>query len=61
MGLRSNQKALQVKVGGTWEYVFCRNPLRADPIATQSRHKALPGRALTYFETKFPNHQFRID
>jgi len=61
MILKSNQAALQVFLNGQWEYVFCRNETRENPVTTKTRAKALPGRAIDYFQTHFGNHDFRIE
>jgi len=53
-------KKLQVLINNEWKWVFCRNELKKDPITTENRLKALPGRAILYFQEKFANHQFRI-
>jgi hypothetical protein len=53
---------LQVNLNGKWEYVFCRNELRRDPIITKYPSKAQPGdtETLKYFQDRFGNHQFRV-
>jgi hypothetical protein len=53
-------KRLQVKIGDSWEYVFCRNELKKDPIITKNPKIALRAFDLDYFKNKFANHEFRI-
>lgn len=55
------QKKLMVKVNGEWKYVFCRNILKAEPIITESRRKALTASDIEYFQTHFGNHEFRSE
>jgi len=58
--LKRNQPALQVKLDGQWEYVFCYLVNKADPVITKDRRKALSAkRDLEYFKGKFGNHEFR--
>ena len=45
---------------GNWEYVFCYNPLNANPITTRTRRKALNQEDLGYFQARFGNHEFRV-
>jgi len=56
--LRKNQGALQVKVSGDWEYVFCYNGGKI--ITTKARTKALGKHHLPTFLSKFGNHEFRV-
>jgi len=60
--LKSNQKALQVKINNNWEFVFSRNAQEKDPIVTKNRSKAIKGdtASLDYFKKKFANHDFRL-
>jgi len=53
-------KKLQVKINGIWEFVFCRNWKKRDPITTKDKSKALTVNALEYFKEKFGNHEFRV-
>ena len=53
-------KRLQVKINNNWEYVFCRNETKRDPIITKNPKLALRSRDLEYFKSKFGNHEFRI-
>ena len=61
--LKSNQKALQVKIHGKWEYVFSRTEGKSDPVTTPNRRKAISGdqQSLKYFQNNFANHEFRIE
>jgi hypothetical protein len=56
------RKTLQVLINDTWEYVFCRNPLKRDPIITKDKTKAIHGdeQSLEYFTKSFSEHNFRI-
>lgn len=53
---------LQVKIGGTWFFVFCRNE-RTGIILTDSAEKAIRGdkNSLKYFQEKFADNEFRIN
>ena len=53
-------KTLQVKLNGKWEYVFCYNVLKSDPIVTNRQSAALRPNDLQYFQTRFGNHEFRV-
>lgn len=55
-------KKLQVLIDGQWEYVFCRNELKRNPITTNEKSKAITGdnHSLTYFQRYFANLSFRV-
>lgn len=55
-------KRLQVLMNGEWEYVFCRNEKKANPITTKDNTKAIKGdeHSLNYFQTQYASHIFRI-
>lgn len=55
-------KRLQVLMDNDWQFVFCRNELKRDPIVTADKTKAIRGdeHSLAYFQNHFGNHQFRI-
>ena len=59
-------KKLQVLIDNQWQYVFCRNQIRWDPITTKEKRKALPihfdqvETCLSYFQRHFSEHKFRI-
>ena len=55
-----NKKLLQVKIENHWHYVFCRNELKALPVITTDKSKALPASALDYFQRYFASLNFRI-
>lgn len=57
--LRANQAALQVLMGGQWQFVFCHN--RGLLVTTKDRRKALPGYDLKCFRSKFGNDVFRAE
>lgn len=59
--LRRNAAALQVRIGGCWRYVFCRNSAQRDPVTTHNREHALGADALAYFRRHFANHEFRVE
>lgn len=55
-----NQKALQAKVNGEWQYVFCNNTPNG-LVTTETRKKALHGEtALNYFQDEFADVEFRL-
>jgi len=56
-------KKLQVLLNGKWQYVFCRNPQKREPIVTQNKNNAITGdiHSLTYFQDCFSELQFRIN
>ena len=55
-------KRLQVLLNDSWEYVFCRNVLKATPIITKNKNNAIYGdnNSKAYFERYFSEYQFRI-
>ena len=55
-------KRLQVFLNDKWEYVFCRNELKRDPIITNDKLKAIKGdnNSLNYFQQNYGSLQFRI-
>lgn len=58
--LKSNQAAVQVWMGGEWQYVFCHCIGRI--VTTKDRQKALPARYdLEFFQNEFGNNVFRSD
>ena len=59
--LREDMPALQVRMGGSWRYVFCRNSARRDPVTTHDRARALGAEALDYFRRHFADHEFRVE
>jgi hypothetical protein len=56
------RKTLQVLINGSWEYVFCRNPLKRNPITTKDKTKAIHGddHSLEYFTNHFSEYTFKI-
>ena len=50
---------LQVKINGQWEFVFCRNERKIDPVITDDIKKAVSADALEYFKKHF-SHEFRV-
>ncbi len=62
--IRKNQKVLQAKINGEWQYVFCHNiegkGLITMPITPEKRKKAIHGdNALEYFQQKYADTEFR--
>ena len=57
--MRANK--LQVLINDNWEYVFCHNSLKFEPITTGDRLKAVPFNSLSlaYFEMKHSSYQFK--
>ena len=55
-------KRLQVFLNDQWEYVFCRNELKRNPIITSDKQKAIRGdkHSLEYFQSKYGFLEFRI-
>lgn len=53
------QRALQVKTGPGWEYVFCYSGDRGRIVTTRDRRKALTERDLPFFQNKYGNNEFR--
>jgi hypothetical protein len=55
-------KRLQVFINSKWEYVFCRNELKRDPIITKDKIKGIKGdnSSLEYFQRYFAGYDFRI-
>ena len=55
-------KRLQVFINNKWEFVFCRNPLKAIPITTDNRSKAIRGDqySLEYFSNSYASLEFKI-
>ncbi len=56
-------KKLQVFLDSNWQYVFCRNPQKREPIITQNKNNAITGdvHSLSYFQDCFSELQFRIN
>ena len=54
---------LKVLIEKEWEYVFCRNELKVNPITTKDKTKAIRGdkNSLQYFERYFGNHIFKVE
>lgn len=52
-------KKLQVKIDGSWHYIFATNPARGI-ITTDKKEKALGARDLEYFQSKYANDEFRV-
>jgi len=52
-------KKLHVKTEKGWEMVFCHN--NGVIITTPDRSKALPQNALKYFQSRFANHEFKLE
>ena len=55
-------KRLQVKTKDGWKWVFCYNThdMKGPIIPTKEKSKALPATDLEYFQSRFGNHEFRI-
>jgi len=55
-------KRLQVLIDNNWEYVFCRNELKRNPITTKEKNNAIRGddNSKAYFERYFSELTFRI-
>ena len=55
-------KKLQALIDGKWQYVFCRNPQKREPITTPNRRNAITGdiHSLSYFQDCFSELKFRI-
>jgi hypothetical protein len=53
------KKYLQVRINNDWVFVFCRNELAALPITTKDKRKALPAKALDYFQKHYGSLDFR--
>ena len=55
-------KKLQVLIDSKWKYVFCRNELKALPITTENKSKAIRGNdnSLNYFSSKYASLDFKI-
>jgi len=52
-------KKLHVKTEKGWEMVFCHN--NGVIVTTADRSKALPQNALKYFQSRFANHEFKLE
>lgn len=52
-------KKLQVKIDGSWKYVFATNPAHGI-ITTDKKEKALGARDLKHFQSKYANDEFRV-
>ena len=62
----SRSRNLQVFINDAWEYVFCRNELKALPVITKDRKKAIREehgdgqRLLNYFSNSYGSLEFRL-